>query len=72
MSSLTGLAIVAGLLASSVPLGLWACRRDPGPLASRRARADADRALLRLAHTGCVRPDQCPTCPALAERANSK
>ncbi|MGW0756149.1 hypothetical protein ACWD1Y_06610 [Streptomyces sp. NPDC002814] len=67
MSSLAGLAIVAAVLASGVPLGLWACRRDPGPLAGRRARAD--RALLRLARTGCARPDQCPTCSALTERA---
>ncbi|MEV4036390.1 hypothetical protein [Streptomyces umbrinus] len=36
MSSLSGLAIVAGVLASGVPLGLWACRREPGPLARLR------------------------------------
>ncbi|MGW2292802.1 hypothetical protein [Streptomyces phaeochromogenes] len=33
MNSLSGLAIV---LASGVPLGLWACRREPGPLARPR------------------------------------
>jgi hypothetical protein len=69
VSSLAGLATVAAVLASGVPLGLWACRRDPGPLAGRRARVRADRALLRLARTGCARPDQCPTCSALTERA---
>ncbi|MFF9034007.1 hypothetical protein ACF090_00855 [Streptomyces sp. NPDC014892] len=67
MSSLAGLAIVAAVLASGVPLGRWACRRDAGPLAGRRDRAD--RALLRLTRTGCARPDQCPTCSALTERA---
>jgi len=36
VSPLTGLAIVAGVLAAGVPLGLWACRRDPGPLARPR------------------------------------
>ncbi|MFI5474987.1 hypothetical protein ACIA6D_32860 [Streptomyces cacaoi] len=69
MSGFAGLAIVAAGLASGVPLGLWACRRDPGPLAGRRARAHADRALLRLARTGCARTDQCPTCSDLTERA---
>ncbi|MGW8876365.1 hypothetical protein [Streptomyces mirabilis] len=59
MSGPAGLAIVAAVLASGVPLGLWACRRDPGPFAGRRDRARA----------GCARPDQCPTCSALAERA---
>lgn len=67
MTSLAGLATVAAVLTSGVPLGLWACRRDPGPLAGRRTRAD--RALLRLARTGCAHPDQCPTCSALTERA---
>ncbi|MET8098803.1 hypothetical protein ABZV29_20305 [Streptomyces sp. NPDC005236] len=69
MSGPAGLAAVAAVLASGMPLGLWACRRDPGPLAGRRDRARADRALLRLARTGCARPDQCPTCSALTERA---
>jgi hypothetical protein len=36
VSSLTGLSIVAGVLASGAPLGLWACRREPGPLARPR------------------------------------
>ncbi|WP_328361455.1 hypothetical protein OG800_26535 [Streptomyces sp. NBC_00445] len=66
---MSSLAIVAAVLASGVPLGLWACRRDPGPLAGRPDRAHADRALLRLARTGCAHPDQCPTCSTLTERA---
>ncbi|MDX3841755.1 hypothetical protein [Streptomyces europaeiscabiei] len=69
MNGPAGLAIIAAVLASGVPLGLRACRRDPGPLAGRRARIRADRDLLRLARKGCARPDQCPTCSALAERA---
>ncbi|WP_326728826.1 hypothetical protein [Streptomyces phaeochromogenes] len=33
MSRLAALATVATVLAFGVPLGPWACRRDPGPLA---------------------------------------
>ncbi|MEU3917095.1 hypothetical protein [Streptomyces sp. NPDC029004] len=67
MSGLAWAIILALVVASGVPLGRWACRRDPGPF----DRADADRALLRLARTGCDRPDQCPTCTALADRATT-
>lgn len=60
---------VALATASGVPLGMWACRIDPGPLAGRRARRRADRALARLARAGCANPAQCPTCTAYADRA---
>ena len=36
MSRLAALATVATVLAFGVPLGLWACRRDPGPLSQPR------------------------------------
>ncbi|MFE7017698.1 hypothetical protein ACFVAQ_45855 [Streptomyces sp. NPDC057651] len=69
MSILAALAVVAVILASGIPLGRWACRRDPGPRA--RARA-ADRALLRLARTGCTNPAQCPTCTTLDDRTKER
>ena len=69
MSTLAALAIVAGVLASGIPLGRWACRRDPGPRARRR---DADRALLHLARAGCTNPAQCPTCTTLTDRAKER
>ncbi|MCY0959623.1 hypothetical protein [Streptomyces sp. H27-H5] len=62
--------VVALVLASGVPLGRWACRRDPGPLARNRARArDTDRALLRLAKGEGRCPRGCTTCQVLTERA---
>jgi hypothetical protein len=60
--------VLALVVASGVPLGLWACRRDPGPLARNRAR-DADRALLRLAKGEGRCPHGCTTCRVLTERA---
>jgi len=69
VSTLAALAVVAVVLASGVPLGLWACRRDPGPLAGRRTHRDADRALLRLARSEGRCPRGCTTCRALTERA---
>ncbi|MDX3063435.1 hypothetical protein PV518_14790 [Streptomyces sp. ND04-05B] len=57
---------VALVLASGVPLGRWACRRDPGPLARDRS---ADRALLRLAKGEGRCPRGCTTCRVLTERA---
>ncbi|MFC8199925.1 hypothetical protein ACFUTV_31715 [Streptomyces sp. NPDC057298] len=36
MSGLAWAIVVALVVASGVPLGLWACRRDPGPLARPR------------------------------------
>ncbi|MEW2573630.1 hypothetical protein [Streptomyces sp. NPDC047070] len=56
----TEAALVAGallLVLSGVPLGRWACRRDPGPL--RRHPADTRGAC----------PAYCPTCTALARKA---
>lgn len=58
--------VVALVFASGVPLGLWACRRDPGPLARRR---HADRALARLARgEGRACPRGCTTCRVITER----
>lgn len=67
MSGLAWAIVVALVVASGVPLGLWACRRDPGPLARNRAR-DADRALLRLAKGEGRCPRSCTTCRVLTER----
>lgn len=60
------LTAAALIVAAAVPLAVLACTRGPAPLTGRRARAD--RALLRLARTGCDRPT-CPTCSALSDRA---
>lgn len=56
-------ATLALVAASSVFLALLVCL--PGPLAGRRTRARADRALLRLAGR-C--PSGCTTCRALTDR----
>jgi hypothetical protein len=55
MSAAPALA-VALVVVSGVPLGMWACRHDPGPLARRspasrhaRNRAQSERDLIRLA-----------------------
>lgn len=50
---------LALLILSGIPLGRWACRRDPGPL---RAHPANNRA-------ACPHPDICPTCRTLADRA---
>ncbi|MFJ8018671.1 hypothetical protein [Streptomyces sp. NPDC096311] len=56
--------VLALVVASGVPLGLWACRRNPGPLAR-----NADRALLRLAKSEGRCPCGCTSCRVLTERA---
>ncbi|MGC5343669.1 hypothetical protein [Streptomyces sp. DT171] len=40
--------VITVVIASGIPAGRWACRRDPGPRARRRR---ADRDLARLART---------------------
>ncbi|MEW1774697.1 hypothetical protein [Streptomyces sp. NPDC086777] len=59
------LVVTATVIVAGAPLGWWAARRDPCPLAgrdrtSRRARADAqaDRDLLRLARNSNRRKEQ--------------
>ncbi|MCR8576178.1 hypothetical protein [Streptomyces sp. Isolate_219] len=60
-------ATLALVVASGVFLGLLAwC---PGPLAGRRTRARADRALLRLARGEDRCPSGCTTCHTLDDRA---
>ncbi|MGW1760977.1 hypothetical protein [Streptomyces mirabilis] len=61
------LVATATVIAAGAPLGWWAARRDPGPLAgrdraSRRARAgaQADRDLLRLARNANRRKEKTP------------
>lgn len=66
-TSAAALTTVAIVLAVGVPLGRWACRRGPGPLANRRTRG-ADRALLRLAKGEGRCPRGCLTCRVLTER----
>ncbi|WP_416963115.1 hypothetical protein [Streptomyces sp. Agncl-13] len=61
------LTTVAIVIAGGVPLGRWACRRGPGPLAGRQSRS-ADRALLRLAKGEGRCPRGCLTCRVLTER----
>ncbi|MFI5808899.1 hypothetical protein [Streptomyces sp. NPDC051561] len=56
MSTALAVVLVLVVLASGIPLGRWACRRDPGPL--RRHPADT---------RGACDPT-CPTCTVLAER----
>ncbi|MEW2297336.1 hypothetical protein ABZ719_32320 [Streptomyces sp. NPDC006743] len=64
MSDTAWAIVLALVVASGVPLGLWACRRDPGPLRDRTA----DRALLRLAKGEGRCPRGCTTCRVLTER----
>ncbi|KAB1141387.1 hypothetical protein F7R91_32700 [Streptomyces luteolifulvus] len=66
MSGATWAIVLALVVASGVPLGLWACRRDPGPLA---CTCDTDRALLRLAKGEGRCPRNCITCRVITERA---
>ncbi|MFK0108537.1 hypothetical protein [Streptomyces sp. NPDC091217] len=61
------LVATATVIVAGAPLGWWAARRDPGPLAGRarasrrgRAAAQADRDLLRLAHNANRRKEQRP------------
>ncbi|MET9555109.1 hypothetical protein [Streptomyces sp. NPDC006645] len=50
MSGAAWAIVVALVVASGVPLGLWACRRDPGPLA--RPRMARRQGWRYLAHRG--------------------
>ncbi|MBK6015601.1 hypothetical protein [Streptomyces sp. MBT53] len=61
------LVVTATVIVAGAPLGWWAARRDPGPLARRdrascRARAggQADRDLLRLARNADRRKEKTP------------
>jgi hypothetical protein len=62
--------VLALFIGSGMPLGRWVCRTDPGPCHQRRSRAEADRALLRLAQGEGRCPHDCITCRVLAERTS--